>query len=165
MPGKDFGYSIKIERGHSPINDGIISFLKERLENLKPHRWLDVGCNTGWLIESLGYGDGVDASEQLVQVAISRGLSVQHAWAESLPFPDKTFDVVVLSCILEQTEDWRKALAEAKRVGRLVIGINPYPGSPWGVIGGYVKSVIPPSEMGGVTTPLDRDRYYFEVSS
>jgi hypothetical protein len=81
--------------------------------------------------------------------------------AEKLPFKDKEFDTVVLSCVLEQCEMPQEALQEAMRVGKRVIGINPYPGSRWGKIGGWVKSVIKPNFK--YIEKIDDERYYFEA--
>jgi len=151
-------YDVIIERGHSEINDRIIDFLKPKIQG----RYLDVGCNTGWLLEEVPNGVGVEPSAPLVKRATNKGLNVIEGSGEKLPFEEKEFDTVVLSCVLEQCEDWRKVLKECRRVGKRVIGINPYPGSPWGIKGGWVKSIIQPYEF--ITTErLDSDRYYFEI--
>ena len=150
-------YSLSITRGYSPINDAIIDYLKPRITA----PYLDVGCNSGWLLSEVEGGTGIDSSPNFGghgKVFLGR--------AEELPFQDKLFKTVVLSCVLEQCEDWRKALSEARRVGEKVIGINPWPGSRWGVVGGWVKSVIDTEElweMGAVLEWLDDERYYFEV--
>ena len=161
------GYSIDIKKGHSPINDAIVEFLKYQVRG----NVLDVGCNSGYLLDELRQSfsaaryTGIDASMQMVQLARAKGLDVWQASATDLPYDDQSFDTVVLSCILEQIPDWKAAVSEARRVGRRVIGINPYPGSPWGVIQGFVKSVIFPEEiqmLGGTVERFDNDRYYFE---
>jgi len=64
-------------------------------------------------------------------------------------------------CVYDEAEAAKGLGGEAKRVGRRVIGINPYPGSPWGKIGGWVKSVIPPEFK--YVERFDKDRYYFEI--
>jgi SAM-dependent methyltransferase len=153
-------YNVVIEKGHTSVNDAIIKFIGAQITG----RYLDVGCNTGYLLETVPGGFGIDASPIMVDLAMEKGLPVRLANAEKLPFKDKEFDTVVLSCVLEQTEDWKQALNEAKRVGKRVIGINPYPGSTWGKIWGWVKSIIPPEEIeGALIMPFDRERYYFEV--
>ena len=152
-------YNVVIEKGHSPINDAIIEFIAARIKG----KYLDVGCNTGFLLESVPGGYGADASPIMVGIAVAKGLPVILADAENLPFKDKEFDTVILSCVLEQIEDWQQSFNEAKRVGKRVIGINPYPGATWGKIWGWVKSIIPPEEIGGTIIPFDHERYYFEV--
>lgn len=155
-------YSTVIERGTSPINDHIIGWLKLRI--VAP--WIDIGCNTGWLLSEVPGGVGVDASPVMVAAARAKGLDAHLAYAESLPFRCE-FETAVLSCVLEQCSDPLAALAEARRVARRVIGVNPIPGSPWGVAGrGCVRSVIPPAlieSMGGTTEQMDKHRYFFEI--
>lgn len=148
-------YNCVIERGHSEINDRIIDFLKTKIQG----RYLDVGANTGWLLREVPGGIGIDNSPLMVEM--SKG-SVVLGEAENIPFKDKEFDTVVLSCVLEQCDDWEKALKEAQRVGNRVIGINPYPGSRWGKIGGWVKSIIDPGNFKTVEK-FDEERYYFEA--
>ena len=153
MPKKD--YDCVIERGHNKINDKLIDFLKTKIRG----KYLDVGANTGWLLREVPKGMGIDASPVMVEK--SDGL-VKLGYAESLPFESKSFNMVVLSCVLEQCENPDKVLEEARRVGRRVIGINPIPGSPWGKIGGWVKSIISPEKF-TYTEEIDKDRYYFEL--
>jgi SAM-dependent methyltransferase len=164
MPTKDHPYDLLIEKGHSEVNDTIVEFLSKRITG----KFLDVGCNVGQLLELLPSGTGIDASSFVVEVAQSRGLNVIHGFAEDLPFKDHEFETVVLSSVLEQSPDWRKALREAIRVGRRVIGCTPYPGkSQWGVFGTnpWIKSIISPEDLGGARIePLNDYLYYFEIT-
>lgn len=151
-------YNVVIERGHSPINDRIIDFLKTKITG----RYIDIGANTGWLVSEVPGGVGLEPSHELVGMAVKLKRNVMLGNALDIPFKSKSFDIAVLSCVLEQMENWEGALLEAKRVARKVIGVNPYPGSPWGKIGGWVKSVIPPEHF-KYTEKIDDDRYYFEL--
>lgn len=163
---RDFNYKTVIERGRSPQIDAIHDFLIPRVSG----HWLDIGCNAGWMLSDIPNGVGVEPSLFLVELARAKGLDVHHAWAEELPFPSASFDTALMASVLEQAEDWRKALAEAQRVAMRVIGIMPYPGSAWGIIGGKhkrVRNVIAPDElrlMGAriedYVTPTD---YFFEL--
>ncbi len=155
-------YSLVIDRHQNQMNDEIFDALKPMISG----RWLDVGCNIGVLLDEVPNGVGVDASPLMVAEAVRRGRDVRLADACHLPFEDKEFDTVVLSCVLEQIADWRAALAEAKRVGRRVIGINPIPGSPWGVIQGAVQAILPPAEMcGEISYPPIPGKYLFEIKN
>ena len=86
-------------------------------------RVLDVGCGDGGsvdLLNSAGYAaDGVDADEQLAEIAASRnpGASILQASAESLPHADSSYDAVMFECSLSLTDSAR-SLAEARRVLR-----------------------------------------------
>jgi ubiquinone/menaquinone biosynthesis C-methylase UbiE len=165
-------YSTIIERGRDKINDDIFDYLLPRLNG----KVLDIGCNTGYLLSVYkGESRGVDASSLMVAKAVAKGLDVIQADACKLPFENKVFDTVVLSCVLEQIEDWKTALKEAMRVGKTIIGFNPIPKSDqWGFIQGSVKSVIDTNEMlkevmlnnGLSVVHFDnyiKNKYYFEI--
>ena len=82
---------------------------------------LDVGCNSGEFLKLLTEGKrctavGVDVSEPALELARQKGLDVVCADADSLPFPDKTFDVVILREVLVHLLDPVKALKEIARV-------------------------------------------------
>ncbi len=99
-------------------------------------RLLDIGTGTGRLLEVLapriGAGIGVDASRAMLALARARlaraGIghcTVRLADMYRLPFPDGTFDAVVMQMLLHHAETPADALAEAARVlrpgGRLVV--------------------------------------------
>lgn len=82
---------------------------------------LDIGANSGEVMKILAEKRqcdvvGVDMSEIAVAKAKEKGLNVILGDAESLPFPDKTFDVVLLLETLNHLWDPLKALLEVKRV-------------------------------------------------
>ena len=165
---KDLNYSAVIERGRDERNDFKHAFMVARIRDLQPQHWLDIGCNTGWLLEDVPGGVGADASLAMVRKARAKGLDVHHAWADNLPFADQSFDLAVLASVLHLVRDWRQAITEARRVASMVIGIAEYPGTPWGTIGGrrHVRQVIDPSEflqMGGTTERVSQDSYFFII--
>lgn len=83
---------------------------------------LDVGCGQGIYVDFLvskGFdGWGVDFVEEFVKRA-KKGKkgSFVLGKAEKLPFPDKSFDTVLLFDIVEHADE-EKVLKEAKRVAR-----------------------------------------------
>jgi ubiquinone/menaquinone biosynthesis C-methylase UbiE len=89
-------------------------------------RFLELGVGTGRIalpLARLGHSyTGVDISEEMMnrlrEKAAAEGLNitVQNADITTLPFPDASFDVVVAVHILHLVPEWRKALAEARRV-------------------------------------------------
>jgi SAM-dependent methyltransferase len=84
---------------------------------------LDVGCGTGTYVDFLARLNfevvGVDPTPAFIEEAERRraGTFVEGS-AERLPFPDKSFDTVLLLSVLEHVDD-DAALAEAARVTRL----------------------------------------------
>lgn len=84
---------------------------------------LDVGCGAGMMLAELAPRaarlQGVDADPRAVEAAAARGVAqVQVATAESLPFPDASFDLVTAFDVLEHTDDDVAALTEIRRVAR-----------------------------------------------
>lgn len=91
---------------------------------------LEVGSGTGhftrWF-RDLGYSVmGLDSSEAMLAEANRRnGVAYMKGDALSLPFVDRTFDVVALITTLEFVSDAAQALTEAGRVARqaLLLGV------------------------------------------
>ncbi len=99
-------------------------------------RVLDVGCGTGILareiasrIGSAGRVVGIDPSPGMLAVAKQPAPAVEwrEGVAESLPFPDQSFEVVVSQFALMLFTDRRQALREMLRVltpgGRLAVAV------------------------------------------
>jgi ubiquinone/menaquinone biosynthesis C-methylase UbiE/uncharacterized protein YbaR (Trm112 family) len=119
-------------------------------------RLLEIGCGTAPLLVAAarrGYAAvGVDIAFRWLVVAKKRlmeaglDLPLICACAEALPFPEKSFDRVVIDSAIEVVNDQRCALAEAHRVmypsgwmylstpNRFSIGPDPHLGVP---AGGY----------------------------
>jgi SAM-dependent methyltransferase len=98
-----------------------------------PASVLEVGCGEGELAERLARELGVrliavDQSERMVELTRARGIDARVADAESLPFEDGSFDVVVAAWMLYHVADLDRGLAELTRVlrpgGRLVATTN-----------------------------------------
>lgn len=90
------------------------------------HRWLDVGCGTGVLAETVLAAvapvevTGVDASDGFIQRARSQVTDSRAHFevgdAISLPFADGRFDAVVSGLMLNFIADPARAAAELARV-------------------------------------------------
>jgi SAM-dependent methyltransferase len=80
---------------------------------------LDVGCGSAWLGDHFDTYTGVDVSEEAVDAARARGREVLQADVDHpLPFPDASFDGVVLKDLLEHVGDPVALVSEVRRVLR-----------------------------------------------
>lgn len=82
-------------------------------------RILDVGCGTGANLEMLsqfGAAEGVDVSDDALEFCRLKGLKVQKALAETLPYADETFDVTTALDVVEHLDDDIAGLKEMFRV-------------------------------------------------
>ena len=90
-------------------------------------RILDVGCGTGVLLAALAERwphaslAGVDPTGEMLAVAGQRlplSTNLQQAPAETLPFPDDSFDLVISTSVFHYVGEPEKALLEMHRVLR-----------------------------------------------
>jgi ubiquinone/menaquinone biosynthesis C-methylase UbiE len=133
--------------------------LVDRLDRLhpalpagEPRDVLDLGCGTGNLIFEAARRwpgarmTGLDGSVGMLEVAQGEQanlpgstrarLSFIHAYADSLPFPDASFDLVMTAFVLQQVPDRMTVLREICRIlrpggtiaiyGWLDIGLEPF---------------------------------------
>jgi SAM-dependent methyltransferase len=96
--------------------------LMRRYVALEGQRILDIGCGIGTFVRRLQefsphiYGIDVDTPRLRQGATEVRHLAL--AVAEHLPFPDDTFDVVLMHEVLEHVDDDRATMVEATRVAR-----------------------------------------------
>ena len=90
---------------------------------------LDVGCGPGDLLNTMPDYQrfGVDISAAYLEIAEPKGIDVQLARAEDLPYPDSVFDAVVCCDVLEHVLDLHATVSEALRVlkprGALIVRV------------------------------------------
>ena len=99
---------------------GLAGGVLEWLDAKPAESILDLGCGDGQLTQSIastGAGViGVDASPQMVAAARSRGVQADQASAESLPYPDSSFDAVFSNAALHWVRDQDAMMAQVRRV-------------------------------------------------
>lgn len=97
--------------------------LIRRYVPLEGRRILDIGCGLGAYVANFGrFTDeayGMDVDPPRLREARHRGVTnVLAAAAETLPFRDASFDLIVLNEVIEHVRDDRRTLHEALRVLR-----------------------------------------------
>ena len=105
-----------------------------RLHLAPTDRVLDVGCGTGELLARLAakhptaFLSGIDPVAQMLEIArgkLSPGVDLREGWADDLPWPDGSFDVVISCNMFHYVIHPVSAIREMVRVlhpgGRLVI--------------------------------------------
>jgi SAM-dependent methyltransferase len=83
----------------------------------------DIGCGTGYLLRRIR-----DAHPEIKRLSgidlvvdedgAADGLDIRPGKIEALPFPDAHFDTVVCTHVLEHILDYRRAIAELRRIAR-----------------------------------------------
>lgn len=106
-----------------------------------PGHVLDVGAGTGWwsrILSQRGFQvTALEPSDEMRRIGASQSggaIDWRAGRAEELPFPDASFDVVLLVTVLEFVAEPARAMTEAWRVlragGTLLVGhLDPL--SPW----------------------------------
>lgn len=101
--------------------------LQERVAGVRGAAILDIGCGTGDMLRRFALAGGasltgVDESENMLAVAreLSDGADIAYlrATAESLPFPDETFDIVTSCVAFHHFPDPEASVMEMRRVLR-----------------------------------------------
>lgn len=94
---------------------------------------LDVGTGTAVFAEAFSAGGlavaGIDANPEMVKASqelIPNG-QFMTGLAEKIPFPDGSYDLVIMSHVLHETDQPVTALREARRVATLGVVILEWP--------------------------------------
>lgn len=111
-----------LEKNYDSKKDRLLPELLE-LPLEKGMKVLEIGCSSGdrllWVQENLGLKCvGIEPSEQAVKIARERGIEVAQGTADSLPFENISFDLVIFGFCLylcDRTDLFRIA-QEADRV-------------------------------------------------
>jgi len=133
-------------------------------------RFLDVGCGEGYytlpLAERAGFTVGADLAQSVLRVfqhlrAFPAGrIALVNGDVEQLPFPDRSFDKILCSHVLEHVLDDRAVLAEIHRLlkddGRAILAVplkyTPQHRAVYAAIG-VARTVLKPGKQGTPTLP------------
>lgn len=99
----------------------------ELLEQLFAGGWrhqsvLDIGCGTGWLLRNFKRHSpgsrffGLDVSLEMARLTAAKMVNVSVADAISLPFKNKSFDLVLANAVYQWVFDLGQAFKEVQRV-------------------------------------------------
>ena len=93
-----------------------LKIIASEIKTDKDTKLLDVGCGTGLSAKIFNCNiTGIDPAEKLLQQAPFKTIKAK---AESLPFKDNEFDVVIAVTSIHNFDDIEKGLKEIKRVGK-----------------------------------------------
>jgi SAM-dependent methyltransferase len=116
-------YDLWFEK-HAALYESELAALKDLMPTAGTG--LEVGVGTGRFAAPLGVQHGVEPSDAMRDMAVKRGIDAVDGVAEYLPFPDASFDYVLMVTTICFVDDVGEALREAHRVlrpgGCIVIG-------------------------------------------
>jgi hypothetical protein len=103
------------------------------LEGIPFHSVIDIGTGSGIFAEAFARRGldvtGIDVNPEMLEAA-ARYLPVGHfqqGMAESLPYPDGSFELAFMGLVLHETDDLLKALQEAYRVSTVRVVVLEWP--------------------------------------
>lgn len=106
-----------------------LALIRKHLAPQKNESLLDVGCGTGYFTRNIApfvaKADGVDLDDLRISYAqgASRSENYMLADATTLPFDDKSYDLVMAITSLGFMSDQRQALGEMIRVARRKVAV------------------------------------------
>ena len=93
-----------------------LRIIAEHIKVKKSTKLLDVGCGSGLSAKVFKCNiTGIDPSEKLLQQCPFKAIK---ASAESIPFSDHSFDVVIAVTCIHNFKNIKKGLEEIRRVGK-----------------------------------------------
>lgn len=116
------------------LNNSFLDNIFHLAQKTGAEKVLDAGCGEGFVIERLkkdlpAQFMGLDIEKDALNIAKGKNPQVDFKQASvyDIPFEDKSFDLVILSEVLEHLEDPTKALYEVARVaGKYVLVSVPH---------------------------------------
>jgi len=128
LKNKLLGYLLYLDPGRRAWVDGEVFYLAE-----KPNgKLLEIGFGSGDMLKGMQQKgwvvQGIDFDPNAVSNALSKGLNVRLGSLAEQHYPDNTFDVVVMSHVIEHVPNPKQFIQECYRIlkeGGRVISITP----------------------------------------
>jgi ubiquinone/menaquinone biosynthesis C-methylase UbiE len=96
---------------------------------------IDVGVGSGIFASKVKAQVGIDASKRMLKISRKRGIQVVRALAEYLPFPEETFNYVLITvtlCFLDNPETTLKETLRILKPNGVLAACIIVRDSPWG---------------------------------
>jgi SAM-dependent methyltransferase len=129
-----FALPVYLSPLHRPDLDCPFTYLRSR----EPGRVLEIGCGAGeWLrlVQGQGwYAEGVDFDPVAAECARAKGLTVRTGQVQEQGYADESFDLLLMSHVIEHVHDPLRLLSECRRIlkpGGLAVVWTPN-GESWG---------------------------------
>ena len=108
------------------FNQEFVNIIGCMMQQNDMHKLLDLGCGEGFMLKHISDKfphitlTGCDICEKAISMAQTQVPSADFLVCDgySLPFPDKCFDIVVCSEVLEHVQEPSRIVAEISRVIR-----------------------------------------------
>ena len=116
------GYYDEISEGYEELHKEEqlkkVKIILNKLNLKKTDKLLDVGCGTGFYLDLFDCDvTGIDPSEKLLEQYHGEHQVILGS-AESLDFPDNSFDIVMSITAIHNFDDIEQGLKEIQRVGK-----------------------------------------------
>ena len=105
-----------------------LRIIKEKIRIPRKTRVLDIGCGTGISSEFENFVVGIDSSIELLK--LNKKDKKILGRAESLPFKNHSFDLVISLTAIQNFDNANESLREIKRVGKKVFVVSALKKSP-----------------------------------
>ncbi len=108
---------------HADVFHAELAAIKSLMPNFQ--KGLEIGVGTGRFAAALGIRHGVDPEPAMLAKTATRGIDAVIGVAESLPYCDASFDMLLLTTTICFLDDIGRAFREARRViepqGRFIV--------------------------------------------
>jgi len=119
---------MKIDSWISRMRFSEVFKLVQKLEKQKGHKLKILDLGGAGFVPGESFADKLrEAGHSVVTGDIAGNPDIKLDMNKSLPFQDKSFDLVVSLAVVEHLDNWKLALKEMKRVGKAVIFTTPSP--------------------------------------